>query len=82
MQEILLSDIVSKILYSFVNATLSAAESRRLNGFQNRCLQTIWGISPTYVSRVSNAFMFEQAEQMPLSQALLQQQLRLFGKTA
>ena len=47
--------IESKLMYSLSCLCLSAAERRRLDGFQNRCLRCILGIPPAFVSRISNA---------------------------
>ena len=75
--------ITSKPLYGFSRTWLNTTERRRLDGFQNRCLRSIWAIKPAYLSRVSNASVLEQTRQRPLSTTkLAKQQLLLFGKVA
>ncbi len=76
------SVVVSRLLYGLGSAWLNVAEVRRLNGFQCRCLRAILGIKPSYVSRVSNARVLEQAGQIQMSRQLLKQQLLLFGRIA
>ena len=46
--------IESKLMCSLSCLCLSSADRRRLGGFQNRCLRGILGISPAFISRVSN----------------------------
>ena len=79
---IMQSVIVSRLLYGLGSAWLNAAETRRLNGFQCRCLRVIHGIKPAFVSRVSNAKVLLQSGQVQLGRQLLQQQLLLFGRVA
>jgi hypothetical protein len=74
--------IESKLLYGLSGAWLCASERRRLDGFQNRCLRSLWGIKSAYVSRVSNKKVLEQTGQTPMSISLAKQQLLLFGKIA
>ena len=74
--------ISSRLLYGLSSATLNAAERRRLDGFQNRCLRALWGIKPAYISRTSNAEVLHQTGQRPLSESLLKQQLLLLGRVA
>ena len=72
--------IESKLMYSLSCLCLSAAERRRLDGFQNRCLRRILGITPSFISRVSNAHVLQRASCVAATQILLQRQLILFGK--
>ena len=74
--------IESKLLYSMASLTLTVAQQRTLNGFQNRCLRKVLGIAPAYWSRISNAVVLEQARCVKLSALLLQRQLTFFGKIA
>lgn len=72
--------IESKLLYSLACLCLSAAERRRLDGFQNRCLRSILGILPAYVSRISNADVLQRSKCRPATEMVLQRQMLLFGK--
>ena len=74
--------VVPKVTYALSTAWLNTAERRRLNGFQCQCLRTIWGIQPSFISRVSNQTVLERTAQKPLSHLLAKQQLLLFGKVA
>ena len=74
--------VVSKLLYGLPAAWLNTSERRRLNGFHNRCLRVIWGIKPSFVSRVSNASVLATTGQPLLSDTLLKRQLLLFGRVA
>ena len=47
--------IESKLLYSLAGACFTKAQLRRLDGFQNRCLRSIIGVKPSWISRTSNA---------------------------
>jgi len=69
-------------MYGLSATWLNASERRRVNGFQNRCLRTIWGIKAAYWSRVSNAKLLETTKQLPLTRSLEKQQLLLYGKVA
>ena len=44
-----------KLMYSLSCLCLSSADRRRLDGFQNRCLRSIFGIPPAFISRFSSA---------------------------
>ena len=74
--------VVPKLTYGLATSWLNTAERRRLNGFQCRCLRSIWGIQPAFLSRISNQTVLEKAGQQPLTSALAKQQLLLFGKAA
>ena len=76
------SVIVSRLLYGLSSAWLNKADVRRLNGFQARCLRKILRVAPSYYSRISNRTVLERAQQEQLSEALLKQQLMLFGRVA
>ena len=72
--------VESKLLYGLGSQCLTAAETRRLDGFQNRCVRKIIGIKPAYFSKVSNATVLQRAEHPAASSGLLQCQLRRLGK--
>lgn len=74
--------VVSKLTYGLATAWWNMAERRRLDGFHNRCLRSIWGIKPAYVSRVSNRTVLATTGQKPLTHHLARQQLLPFGKVA
>jgi hypothetical protein len=59
---------------------LTAAQKRKINGFQNRCLRKIVGVLPSYVSRVSNAIVLTRAAHPPATDLLRKKRLQLFGK--
>ena len=80
--QILAGAVFTKLLYGLAAAWLNVSERRRINGFQNRCLRSIWGIKPAYWSRVSNAKVLEITGQQPLTRSLERQQLLLYGKAA
>ena len=73
---------MSVLLYGLAAAWLNKGDRRKLNGFQNRCLRTIWGIKAAYVSRVSNAIVLQRTGQRPLTDLLQKQQLLLYGRVA
>ena len=50
------------------------------NGFQNRCVRTIVGIAPSYVSRVSNAAVLAKNRYTNATDLLKKKRLQLFGK--
>ena len=72
--------IESKLLYSLSSLCLTAAELRRLDGFQNRCIREMLGIKPSYLSRISNAIVLEKAGHPAAILMLQKRQLQLFGK--
>ena len=80
--EIFRSVVVSILTYGLAAAWLNKADQRKLNGFQNRCLRSIWGIQPAYMSRVSNKRVLEITGQRPLTALLQKQQLLLYGRVA
>lgn len=74
--------IFSKLRYGFSACFFNAAELRRLDGFQNRCLRGAVGIKPAFISRISNAKVLETCKQKPLSMQVQKEQLLLFGEAA
>ena len=79
--EIFKAVVLSVLMYGLAAAWLNASDQRKLNGFHNRCLRTIWGIKAAYYSRVSNATVLEITAQRPLTKLLQKQQLLLYSKT-
>ena len=59
---------------------LNAADIRRLDGFQNRCIRKIIGVKPSYISRVSNKDVLTKAGHRPISELLRKRRLQLLGK--
>ena len=72
--------IEPKLLYSLSCLCLSAADRRRLDGFQNRCLRSILGIPSAFISRISNAETTRRADCCANTDLLLQHQFLLFGR--
>ena len=66
--------------YGLHTACLNQTERRRLDGFQNRCLRKIWGIEPSFVSRVPNNAVLQLTGQSAVTKLLMRQQLLLYGK--
>jgi hypothetical protein len=73
------SVVESKLLYGLAGACLNKAQTRRLDGFQNRCLRKIIGIKPSWLSRVLNAEVLSRAQHTGDSTLLLYRQMLLFG---
>ena len=80
--EVLNAVIFSKLCYGLSTVWLGAAERRRLDGFQCRCLRSVWGILPAFLSRVVNKDVWARTQQVQLSKQILRQQLHLFGEVA
>jgi hypothetical protein len=72
--------VESRLLYGLVSVCLKVAQARRLDGFQNRCLRTILGVKPSFISRISNAEVLRRAGLATASNCLLKRQMVLFGK--
>ena len=72
--------IESGLLYGLASTCLLKAELRRLDGFQNRCLRRIIGVKPAYMSRVPNALVLKQSEQIAASEVLADRQMKLFKR--
>ena len=72
--------VASKLMCGLSCLCLSAAERRRLDGFQNRCLRRITGIPPSFVSRVPNTAVLHRARCNAASDMIVQRQLLLSGK--
>lgn len=67
------------MLYELATASFTVADLRRLDGFHARCIRVIMGISPSYVSRISNAEVLQRAGCQKLSESLKKRQLKLLG---
>ena len=72
--------IESKLLYGLSTVSLNAAQKRKLNGFQNRCLRQILGIKSAYESRVSNDVVLRKSGHPLATDLLAKRKLHLFGK--
>ena len=72
--------VEAKLLYSLSSICLTTAQQRQLNGFQNRNLRKIIGISPSFESRVSNTAVLRRCGCKPATVLLLKRQLALLGK--
>ena len=71
--------VESRLLYALHSGVLNVAERRRLDGFQARCLRRIMGISPSFVSRISNAAVLKSAGCKPCSIILRERQAKYVG---
>ena len=80
--QIYIACIVQKLLYGLEGAWINTAGKRKLDGFHAKCLRKIVGISPAFISRVSNAFVLKQFSAQPLNKILLERQLMYFGHVA
>ena len=78
----LYSLVISRLLCGLSSLWLVRAQLRRLDGFYARCLRRVLGIPSAYISRISNAKVFERAGVAPLSHQLLRQQLCLLRRVA
>ena len=67
-------------IFAMASLTLTVAQQRRLNGFQNRCIRQIIGVALAYVSRISNAAVLTTAAYPLATKLLLKRRLQLFGK--
>ena len=80
--EIFQAAIVTGLMYGLAASWLNTRQQRQLNGFQARCLRRILRIPPSWLSRISNKQVLDQAHQYPLTHQLHRQQLLLFGRIA
>merc|ERR1719159_1323618 len=60
---------------------LNKSQLRRLNGFQARCVRKVLGVKPAFYSRISNREVLQRARSIALSDTLLEEQLRLLGRS-
>ena len=68
--------VESHLLYALHAGVLNVAERRRLDGFQARCLRKIMGISPSFLSHISNAPVLQSAACKPCSTILRERQAK------
>ena len=74
--------VVSKLMYGIETVWLRKHERARLDAYHVRCLRRIYGIAPSYYSRLSNQAVLIIAESTPMSSTLLRRQLIYFGRVA
>ena len=60
--------------------SLTKAQSRQLDAFQNRCLRRVLGIAPAYYSRVSNAAVRETTGCEPITATLRFRRFQMLGE--
>jgi len=72
--------VLSKLLYGIAACSFTAAQLRRVNGFQAKCLRQILGINHAFYSRVSNAEVLRRAGAKLATDILVEQQLTQLGK--
>ena len=72
--------IQSKLLYFLQCCSFNQAQTRRVNGFQARCLQMILGVALSFLSRVSNGAVSGRAGALKVSEVLCNQQLAYLWK--
>ena len=72
--------IQSKLRYAVASAWLLKADLRRLDGFQANCLRNMLGIKCSYISRVSNHTVLENAGFAKFSSTVREMQMRLLGQ--
>jgi hypothetical protein len=76
------SFILSKLRYGFSTMWLVTSQRRRLDGFVARCLRRIVRIPAAFISRVSNAAVYEKVGMKPFTLQLLKHQMQLLRKVA
>ena len=74
------SVVLSKLLYSLDSLWSLKADRCRLDAFHCRCLRRILGIPHSFISRISNTSVLDQAGAEPLSQVLAGRQTKLYQK--
>ena len=70
----------SNLVYSLSSCCLNVVQSRRVNGFQAKCVRQILGIRPSYDSRISNKEVMSRAGIRTISDVLARQQLDQLGR--
>ena len=73
---------MTKLMYALAVGCLTAADKRKLDGFQCRCLRAIWGIKSSFISRVSNFEVRQATQQCPATRLLERQMVLLYGEVA
>ena len=81
-KELFQSLVVSRLFYGLSSAWLVKSQLRRIEGFYARCLRRLLRIPAAYISRVSNATVYQKAGVEPLGTQLLKMQMAVLGKTA
>ena len=74
--------VLSKLQYGLATIWLNTAQRRRMDGFVARCLRRILHVPAAFISRVSNATIYERAGVGAFSQQILKHQLVLLRKVA
>ena len=74
--------VVSRLMYSLHTAWLCKADLRKIDAFQARCLRSILGIPHSFISRVRNETVLQEAGTEKLSIILWRRQLLLLGRIA
>ena len=77
---IYVSLVETRFLYSLVSLVFTAAQKRRIDGFQNRCLRRVIGVQPAYISRITNDAVLAKASYRRATDLLLKRRLQFFGK--
>ena len=72
--------VLSKLTYGLATTWLKKAQRRHLDGFHARCLRRMLGIPAAFISRISNAAVFEQAKVRPVVEQVLNRQLLLLRR--
>ena len=80
--EIYSACILSKLTYNLHALALNIAEQRKLDAFHARCLRKILRIPMSFLSKVSNESVLQQASTKKLSKIILQRQLDLLHRLA
>ena len=78
--EIYMAYVVSKLMYSLETIWLLKNERAKLDAFHVKCLRKIFGIPPSFVSRISNAEVLETAAAPLLSEILASRQAKLYKR--
>ena len=72
--------VESFFLYSLATSCYTAAQLRRIDGFQAKCIRRILGIPAPFLSRISNAEVVRRSGLALATRRLEHQQLILLGK--
>ena len=71
--------VVSRLMYSLHTAWLCKADLRKIDAFQARCLRSILGIPHSFISRVRNETVLQEAGTEKLSNHSLAPTAATFG---
>ena len=72
--------VVKRLLYSLGSLVLTKQEKRRIDGFHNRCLRSILGIQPSFLSRTSHAEVLQRGGHVSVYKLLERKQRLLLEK--